>query len=232
MSESAPHSASGVNVWCTFSRLCPVGELKPHPSNTTKHPPKQLAVYVELLRTAGWRRPITVSTRSGYIVRGHGARLAALEMGSVEVPVEFQDYPSEAAELADLVADNRLPELAQTDKQMLAKVLAQIGSADVITGYDPEFIKNLLGAAAPEPQYPITARLNERHDYVVIVVDSETDWQFLTQLVGVQMERSYKNSIVGQGRVIPFARFIHSLRANSHSITPPRVDHDDAPAAG
>lgn len=40
-----------------------------------------------------------------------------------DAPVDYQDYASEAEELADLTADNRIAELATTDNKMLAEVL-------------------------------------------------------------------------------------------------------------
>lgn len=49
------------------------------------------------------------------IVKGHGRLEAAKRLGRREAPVEFQDYESEAAELADLLADNKIAELASID---------------------------------------------------------------------------------------------------------------------
>ena len=62
-----------------------------------------------------WRNPVTVSNRSGLIVRGHGRLEAALLIGCETIPVEEQDYATDAEELADLLADNRLSELAELD---------------------------------------------------------------------------------------------------------------------
>ena len=61
-----------------------------------------------------------VSTRSNFIVAGH-ARLKAAELLKVkEVPVDFQNFESEADEYAHLVADNRIAELAEADNTVLA----------------------------------------------------------------------------------------------------------------
>lgn len=231
MTQPPAPFASGIPVHCAHSAIVPLGDLKPHPSNPTRHPPKQIALYVATLRANGWRRPVTISRRSGHIVRGHGARLAAMELGLTEVPVEYQDYESEAAELADLAADNRLPELSQIDSEKLAELLTQVGDAPFVTGYDADYIAKLIEEAAPPPEYPLVARLNERHDFIVVVTDNLTDWQFLKQLAGVRTERSYKNDTVGEGRVIEFTRFLQSLRENLHSIASARGDDHHAPAA-
>ena len=55
---------------------------------------------------------------------------AALLIGCGTIPVDEQDYASEAEELADLLADNRLSELAELDEDDLRRVLKSIGESD------------------------------------------------------------------------------------------------------
>lgn len=206
-----------------------VDDLKPNPANPNQHPAKQLELYAAAIRAHGWRESVTVSKLSGLVVRGHGALLVARMLGVTQVPVEYQPYASEEEELADLLADNRLPRLSATDVDLLKEILAKLSPA-AVTGYSSVEIADLLAELAPPPQFPITAKLNERHDYVLIVVDNETDWAFLKNLVGVCTERSFKNATVGEGRVVPFPRFLESLRENLHSIPPARRDDHHAPA--
>jgi hypothetical protein len=209
--------------------MVPIGDLRPNKANPNKHPAGQLALYAAAIRAHGWRESVTVSKLSGLVVRGHGALLAARLVGAASVPVEFQGYATPEEELADLLADNRLAQLATTDAELLKSAL-QILSPAAITGYSGLEIAELLAELAPPPEYPITARLNERHDYLVITVDNETDWQFLKNLAGVRTERSFKNTMIGEGRAIPFPRFLKSLRENLHSIPQARGDDHDAPA--
>lgn len=162
-------------------------------------------------------------------MRRHGARLAALAIGATLVPVEDQDYASDEEELADCLADNRLAHLSTTDAVLLKAAFQKL-PLSAITGYTGTEIEDLLAELAPAAELPITAQLNERHDYVVITTESETDWQFLKNIAGVRTERSFKNSDTGEGRVVPFARFIQSLRENLHSIPQARDDDHDAPA--
>lgn len=75
-----------------------------------------------------------------------------------KVPVEYQDYSSEAEEYADLTADNRLAELADMNATMLADLLAEIDTGEFpleLTGYtDEEFdslIDSITGADDAEP---------------------------------------------------------------------------------
>jgi hypothetical protein len=67
-------------VRCAFSRLVPVGELKPNPRNPAVHPNQQLDLYVKVIAHQGWRRAVVVSNQSGFIVTGHGAVEAASPM--------------------------------------------------------------------------------------------------------------------------------------------------------
>lgn len=68
--------ADGIPVYCAHDAVVPVSEMRPNPKNPNTHPEEQLKRLGAIIRGAGWRNPITVSTRSGLIVRGHG-RLAA-----------------------------------------------------------------------------------------------------------------------------------------------------------
>ncbi|HEY4282359.1 MAG TPA: ParB N-terminal domain-containing protein [Chthoniobacterales bacterium] len=210
--------------------MVPIGDLQPNPANPNKHPAKQLELYAAAIRAHGWRGSITVSKLSGLVVRGHGALLAARLIGAAQVPVEYQDYASPEEELADLLTDNRLPDLAATDGDLLKAALQKLSPA-AITGYNSNEIADILAELAPPPEFPITAKLNERHDYVLVVVDNETDWAFLKNLVGVRTERSFKNNTVGEGRVVLFPRFIENLRENLHSISPARSDDQHASAS-
>ncbi len=122
-------TASGIPVWCGFDAVESRRALKPNPRNPNKHPEAQVLLFVKILKANGWRRPIVVSRRSGFVTKGHGALLAA-EAGKLEmVPVTYQDYPSDAAELEDLVADNELARLAVTEESTLREILKDLQTA-------------------------------------------------------------------------------------------------------
>lgn len=113
-------------IECAFDKIVPISELKPNPRNPNQHPKKQIKMLAQIISQSGWRAPITVSTRSGFIVRGHGRLLAAQELGLDSAPVDYQDYESDAAELADLIADNKIQELSALDDSILAPLLLEI----------------------------------------------------------------------------------------------------------
>ena len=150
--------AGGIPVYCAHDKIVPMGEMKPNPKNPNQHPKEQIELLAKIIKTQGWRAPITVSTLSGLVVRGHGRLMAAKLLGLDSVPVDFQNYSCYDAELADLLADNKIAELAEIDSQMLAEVFQDIDPAAIdidITGYSEEeyndIISALMDATAPEP---------------------------------------------------------------------------------
>jgi hypothetical protein len=143
---------SGTPCWCRHDDAVDVTELVPNPRNPNKHPDKQIALLAKIIRAQGWRQPITVSNRSGFVVKGHGRLEAARLLGAELVPVERQDYATEAAEYADLIADNRIAELAEPDQGMLDDLLGDTmfdGFDMDLTGFDAEELERLMLQAPP-----------------------------------------------------------------------------------
>lgn len=148
--EAKPKAwADGVPVHCAHDALVDPVTLVPNAKNPNKHPDEQIQLLGRIIRQTGWRQPITVSTRSGFIVKGHGRLAAALLEGVKEVPVDYQNYATEAEEYADLVADNRIAELAEIDNKMLADIFADIDTGEIpmeLTGYTEEEVEELVTA--------------------------------------------------------------------------------------
>lgn len=161
--------ASDIPVHCSHSELADVVSLTPNPRNPNKHPDKQIAMLAKIIRHQGWRSPIVVSNRSGFVVKGHG-RLEAAKLLQVEkVPVDRQDYLTEADEWADLIADNRIAELAETDDQEIATMLKELdGKIDLdLVGFDSEALTELeefaeKSAVNAEPQIDRAEELRSR----------------------------------------------------------------------
>ncbi len=156
--EAEPKAwADGVPVYCAHDAIVDTVKLVPNPKNPNTHPDEQIQLLGRIIRQTGWRQPITVSNRSGFIVKGHGRLAAALLEGCKTVPVDYQNYASEAEEHADLVADNRIAELAELDQKMLADIFAGIDTAGIsleLTGFSDaeaaEIIKALEAVEASE----------------------------------------------------------------------------------
>lgn len=140
-----------VPVFCAHDELVPLVKLVPNPKNPNTHPEAQIKLLAEIIKAQGWRSPITVSKRSGFIVKGHGRLAAAKLIGEEAAPVDYQEYASEAEEYADLIADNRLSELAEIDTVSLAELLAEVDTGEIpieLTGYTDDDIGNLISAIA------------------------------------------------------------------------------------
>lgn len=201
--EAEPKAwADGVPVFCAHDAIVDVAKLVPNPKNPNQHPDSQIQLLGRIIRQTGWRQPITVSKRSGFIVKGHGRLAAALLEGVKEAPVDYQNYTTEAEEYADLVADNRIAELAETDNKLLADILADIDTGEIpmeLTGYTEDEVANLVTALSealhndltepdeipdtPEPDQVITQKgdlwILGRHRVVCGDATSEKDRELL-----------------------------------------------------
>lgn len=180
MTDDSPKArtlANGIEVWCSFDKLVPVGELKPNPRNPNTHPQRQIELLAKNIRYFGWRKNICVSRLSGLIVSGHGRLMAARHLGVEIVPVEYQDFSSENDELAVLVADNRLAELSTVDLNELEKIASEWKSIDfdtILAGFEPADIEGLLNPGGNDDEEDD----DDRHD-------KELDKSAVTVAVGL-----------------------------------------------
>ena len=201
--EAEPKAwADGVPVFCAHDAIVDVTKLVPNPKNPNQHPDNQIQLLGRIIRQAGWRQPITVSKRSGFIVKGHGRLAAAHLEGMKEAPVDYQNYTTEAEEYADLVADNRIAELAETDNKLLADIFAEIDTGEIpmeLTGYTEDEVEGLVTALSealhndlnepdeipetPEPEETVTQKgdlwILGRHRVVCGDATSERDRELL-----------------------------------------------------
>lgn len=156
MAENKCRGYAGiVPVYCAHDKILPVSDVKPNPKNPNQHPEEQIKLLAKIITTQGWRAPVTVSTLSGLVVRGHGRLMAAKFAGLEFVPVDLQHYDSMDAELADLLADNKIAELAEIDNNLLADVFADIDLDAIgidITGYTEDEYNSIVSALTEETQ--------------------------------------------------------------------------------
>jgi hypothetical protein len=77
-----------IEVHCAYDELVSLEKLVPNPRNPNTHPENQIRLLAKIIEAQGWRAPITVSKRSGFIVRGHGRLEAARVLKCESAPVE------------------------------------------------------------------------------------------------------------------------------------------------
>lgn len=160
------HNVQNFAIKCAHTKIVNPGELKEHPLNPNDHSDEQTRKFVDILKYQGWRRPITVSTLSGYITKGHGALKAALSAGVTEVPVDFQDYDTEAQELADIVADNQLARLSTMNMGKLKSIAVEIKAFDVdlsLTGFKLETLETLITASPKQIELAKASAEDKEH---------------------------------------------------------------------
>lgn len=73
-----------IEIKCAYDELVAIGQLQPNPKNPCRHPESQIELLAKIIEKQGWRAPITVSTRSGFIVRGYGRFPRSENRGPIE----------------------------------------------------------------------------------------------------------------------------------------------------
>lgn len=97
-----------MKIHCKYDELVSPKKLKDHPHNRNKHGSDQIERLAKLYKHHGIRHPIIVSNLSGFIVAGHGRKLAAIRAGLDEMPVVYQDFATEKDEYAFIQSDNAI----------------------------------------------------------------------------------------------------------------------------
>lgn len=109
----------------------PVEQLVPNPKNNNRHSVEQIDRLAKLIAFQGFRNPIIVSNRTGFMVAGHGRLDAAKKAGMATVPVVYQDFDSEAQEYAYLTSDNEIARWAELDFQAVYDELKAFPELDI-----------------------------------------------------------------------------------------------------
>jgi DNA modification methylase len=117
-------------------KLVPIEQIIPNPKNPNKHPQEQIDRLAKIIDFQGFRVPLIVSNRSGFLVSGHGRLDCAKSLGVKELPVMYQDFESEAQEYAFVVSDNEIQKWAATDLSMVNLEMLDLG---------PDFDIDMLG---------------------------------------------------------------------------------------
>lgn len=120
-----------MKVHCKFDELVNPKKLKNHPKNRNGHGQDQIERLVKLYEGHGIRHPIIVSKRSGFIVAGHGRKLAALRAGLDQFPVVYQEFDSEELEYAFLQSDNAIAEWSELDLSGIHEDLSGLDGFDL-----------------------------------------------------------------------------------------------------
>jgi DNA modification methylase len=125
--------------------------LRPYPGNARTHSRKQLKLIENSIKRFGFTNPILV-TDDFEVIAGHGRLQAAKSLGMQLVPVVALSSMSEADKKALIIADNRIAELSNWDRDMLAieyQGLHDLQFDDIeVTGFSLGEIDTILDEAS------------------------------------------------------------------------------------
>ena len=109
-----------------------IDQVVPFDLNSKKHDKEQVKKIAESIKKFGFDQPIVVD-RDGVIIKGHGRRLACLELGLKTVPVLVREDLTPEQVRAARVADNRVA-ISDIDVNLLKQELEGIDINDLLTG--------------------------------------------------------------------------------------------------
>jgi DNA repair photolyase len=133
-----------MKINCAYTELVDIESIKLNPKNPNKHPKEQIELLAKFIEQNGWRHPIIISKRSGYVVCGEGRYWAAKHNGYTQVPVDYQDFEDEEQEMAVLIQDNKIQEFSEWDIEKLANEFSVEDLKEF--GFESKEIRNIMDA--------------------------------------------------------------------------------------
>jgi len=158
------------------------------PFNVREHDERNIEAIKSSLARFGQQKPIVVK-KDGTVIAGNGTLGAMRMLGYKEVVIAETELDGEEA-VAFAIADNRTAELAAWDNQALAQALDQLGEELLpASGFDEDELAELLNNLEPidfegkETEQSI--QLEPPKEYVLVVCDTEEEWQSLRGKLGM-----------------------------------------------
>lgn len=122
---------SEIKIQSEKIKMVPIEQIIDNNKNANKHSEEQIKRLCKLIEFQGWRNPLIISNRTGFLVAGHGRKLAAERLGIKELPVIYQDFENEAQEYAYLISDNEIARWAELDKEAVMNELTIMEIDDI-----------------------------------------------------------------------------------------------------
>ena len=171
------------NIKCAHDKIVDIDSLIANPRNPNKHPERQIEMLAKIIKHQGQRSPVVVSNRSGFIVKGHGRLEAIQALGWPQIAVDYQDYESEAQEFQDMVADNKIAELADHDDSFMIESIGdlELGGSDFeLMGLDDFDLEdfdviNQVNYGDENSEWVGLPEFKEGSDYIKIIYHFKTE---------------------------------------------------------
>ena len=120
-----------------------ISDIENHPNNPKVHNDNQIRLIEKSIKKFGYTNPVILSA-DGIILAGHARVKAAIQMGQDTIPCIRTKLTGKEAD-AYLIADNRLTELAQYDRDILDELLGGLPDDLVeLTGFEVNAIDSYL----------------------------------------------------------------------------------------
>lgn len=201
--KAKPAAALAVELW-------DIDKIIPYANNAKIHTPDQIDKLAAIIKRDSFRVPIDID-ENGVIIRGHGRRLAALQLGLKKIPVFVERGMTEEQKDAARISDNmvgrgdyneqllgeevmRLAELDDFDISSLAMDDLELG--EIFEKYATELpiiIEEELPAELREPSSETSKPRNEGVEY-------EPSYAVIVECSGEQEQRELYTKLVADGR--------------------------------
>jgi ParB-like chromosome segregation protein Spo0J len=131
----------------------PIQQLKRNPANPRIHSQKQVRQVAESIKTFGFNVPVLVD-QIDQLIAGHGRFEAAKLLGMTELPAVRVEHLTKAHLTAFAIADNKLTENAQWDKELLAESFKFLSESDLdfsidVSGFEVQEIELYIEGLLP-----------------------------------------------------------------------------------
>jgi DNA modification methylase len=155
--RSIPQDVGGSDTQLLPPRLTilhlPADSIRLDPTNPREHSEKQIQQIANSIRVFGFNVPILID-RKRNVVAGHGRLLACKLLGMSGVPTICLDHLSAHQMRAFMIADNKLTENADWDRQLLAEQFKCLSEVELdfaldVTGFETAEIDLIIEGAGP-----------------------------------------------------------------------------------
>lgn len=190
--------------------LWDIDAITPYELNVKKHEKEQVSrIVAAIVKSGKFDQPIVVD-KHGVIIKGHGRRLAALELGMKKVPVVCHRDLSPEEARAMRLADNRAA-LSDIDTDMLKIELADLGDLSLLDGIFDTKELDFIGADLGEMNPGAFV-----HDMDVVIADQKTDVDARTAAAGaarVPLHKAFGFKDIGADEQIHITRLMSKAEA-------------------
>lgn len=115
----------------------PIAKLVPYERNAKIHNENQIEKIVKSIQEFGFLNPCLID-KDNNVIAGHGRVMAAKKLGWQKIPCLYIEGLTEAQRRAYILADNRLSELAEWDRDLISEELETLkaeGFDILLTGF-------------------------------------------------------------------------------------------------